>query len=153
MHQVMLLTVISFPYICPKLTYYFRTRICTGIISSSTALSWPHGTEFADSCLKLMTFSFLSLICADPRIWNIFENVPFVILQRLADVDYRESLAAMRKMWEIANWPSVFGISATVRTSSHTIFQCIGTELVPAKYVSNMIAYNEFIYARRLFVN
>jgi len=53
------------------------------IISSSTAFSWPHGTEFVDSCLKLFVFSqqlvltqifgiflrmFRSLYCSD---WQI----------------------------------------------------------------------------------
>ena len=111
---------------------------------SSTALSWPHGTEFADSCLKLMTFSSSVLT----HILGIFLRMFRSLYCRLADVDYRKSLAAMRKMWEIANWPSVFGISATVRTSSHTIFQCIGTELVPAKFLLVCFKYDclQWIY-------
>ena len=69
---------------------------------SSTALSWPHGTEFADSCLKLMTFSSSVLT----HILGIFLRMFRSLYCRLADVDYRKSLAAMRKNWEITNWPS-----------------------------------------------
>ena len=122
--------------------------LAPGIISSSASLSWPHGTEFVDSYLKLATFSLLSLGCVDPDVWSTFEDVPLAILQRLADLDYPRSLIAMRKLLEIGNSSSrdLFGISATVRTLSHTIFDCIGTEnfdkLVPAKILQVCFKYD-----------
>jgi len=61
------------------------------IISSSTAFSWPHGTEFVDSCLKLFVFSYLSAACVDPDIWYLSEDVLLATLQRLADLDYCKS--------------------------------------------------------------
>ena len=114
-----------------------------GIISSSTALSWPHGTEFADSYLKLTAFSDLSfqLSCDEPDFCRFFEDIPFAILQRLADVDYRKSLIADRMLWELENSSnaSVFGIRATAQTSSHTVFEYIYAkdfvELVPAEFL------------------
>ena len=121
--------------ICPKLVIPDLVS-APGIIGSSTALSWPHGTEFVDSCLKLTIFSFLSLIC-DPNIWDNYD-VPLAILQPLADLDYCKSLIAIQKLLEIGSLSSrdVFGTSATVRTLSHTIFDCIGAEefgeVVPA---------------------
>ena len=52
-----------------------------GIISSSTALSWPHGIEFVDSCLKWTVFLALSAVCVDPNFWYLFEDVPLAIFQ------------------------------------------------------------------------
>ena len=110
------------------------------IISSSTALSWPHGTEFADSYLKLTAFSGLSvwLSCDGPDFCRFFEDIPFAILQRLADVDHHKSLIAGRMVWELEDSSNalVFGIRATARTSSHTVFGHIYAKdfvkLVPA---------------------
>ena len=100
------------------------------IISSSTALSWPHGTEFADSRLKLITFSVISRICSDPDHYYLFEDVPLTILQQLADLDYRKPLIAMGMVTRRDNPSShdLFNLSASVRTLSHTRFEWIGTE-------------------------
>jgi len=114
-----------------------------GIIGSSTALSWPHGTEFADSYLKLTAFSGLSvwLSCDGPDFCRFFEDIPFAILQRLADVDHHKSLIAGRMVWELEDSSNalVFGIRATARTSSHTVFGHIYAkdfvELVPAEFL------------------
>ena len=123
-----------------------------GIISSSTALSWPHGTEFVDSYLKLMTFSGLSLWLSydGPYVCHSFEDVPFAMLQRLVDVDYRKSLIAVRMLLELRNLSNgflfVLGISATAKTLSHTVFECIRTEyfdkLVPAAFILVCFKYN-----------
>jgi len=120
-----------------------------GIISSSTALSWPHGTEFADSCLKLRAFSGLSfqLSCDGPDFCRFFEDIPFAILQQLADVDYRKSLIANRTWLESdSSNPFVFGIPATVQTLSHTAFECVRTknfdELVPAAFIQVCFNYD-----------
>ena len=121
-----------------------------GIISSSTALSWPHGTEFADSYLKLRAFSGLSswLSCDGPDFCRFLEDIPFAILQRLADVDYRKSLIADRMVWELEDSSDalVFGITATARTSSHTAFECVRTKnfdkLVPAAFIRVCFNYD-----------
>ena len=121
-----------------------------GIISSSTALSWPHGTECADSYLKLWAFSGLSfqLSCDDSDFCRFFEDIPFAILQRLADVDYRKSLIVDRMLWELEDSSNalVFGIRATARTSSHTAFECVRTknfdELVPAAFIRVCFNYD-----------
>jgi len=130
------------------------------IISSSTALSWPHGTEFADSRLKLITFSIVSLICTDSDHYYLFEDVPLTILQRLADLDYRKPLIAMGMVTRRDNPSShdLFNLSASVRTLSHTRFEWIGTEnwllLHFFWYVSNMIIHTEFIQSlARLSIN
>jgi len=120
-----------------------------GIISSSTALSWPHGTEFADSYLKLTAFSSLSalLSCDDLDFCRFFEDIPFAILQRLAEIDYRKSLIADRTWSESdSSNPFVFGILATAQTLSHTTFECVRTknfdELVPAAFIRVCFKYD-----------
>jgi len=100
MHQAMLLTVqacISSSYLFHKLTCYITALVSAlDIISSSTALSWPHGTEFSDSFLKFTTFSNLSyyLSSDDQGFFCFSKDVPPAILQRLADIDYPKSLIA-----------------------------------------------------------
>jgi len=119
-------------------------------LGSSTALSWPHGTEFTDSYLKLWAFSNLSfqLSCDEPDFCRFLEDIPFAILQRLADVDYRKSLIAGRMVWELENSSDamVFGITATARTSPHTAFECVCTknfdELVPDAFIRVCFNYD-----------
>ena len=122
----------------------------SGIMNTSTALSWPHGTEFADSYLSLATFAILSLrlSCDDPYFCQLFRDVPFAILQRLADIDYRKSLIAMRMWWDFGKKSGVlvFDIFATAQTLSHTVFECFCTErfneLVPAAFLSVGFKYD-----------
>jgi len=136
-----------------------------GTIGSSTALSWPHGTEFVDSYLKLTASSNLSfyLWCDDPYFCQLFEDVPFDVLQQLADVDYRKSLIADRMCWDLSDTSDAFvlGIWATVQTLSHTVFKCIRTEyfdeLVSAAFllVCFKYDYSQSIYPHtvRLSIN
>jgi len=135
-----------------------------GIISSSTTLSWPHGTEFADSFLKLTTFSHLSFwLSSDHPDFCFFEDVPFATLQRLADVDYRKFLITDRMMWEFSGSSDVFvfGIPATAQALPHTVFKCIRVEhfdeLVPAAFLRVCFKYNypQSIYSHmaRLSIN
>jgi len=121
-----------------------------GIISSSAALSWPHGTEFSDSYLKLAAFTFLSFLLSHDnlRFPYFFDDITFAILQRLADVDNRKSLIAMRMWWELHD-PShvlMFDIPATAHTLSHTVFWRVRTEafdqLVSAVFLSVCIKYD-----------
>jgi len=128
-----------------------------GLIGSSTSLSlsWPHETEFADSYLKLATFSILSLWSSwdDPDFSRFLEELPFALLQRLADIDYRKSLIA-NLMWSDLSDPSpafIVGIPATAQTLTPTVIECIRTfdQLVPAAfllYVLKMITHNEFTH-------
>jgi len=121
-----------------------------GITSSSTALSWPHGTEFADTFLKLAVFSGLSfwLSCDDADFCRFLQELPFALLQRLADVDYCKSLIAERMYRELTDSSNglVFGIPATAHTLSHTIFECIRTEyvdkLVPVVFILVCLKYD-----------
>ena len=125
-----------------------------GIISSSTTLSWRHGTEFVDSYLKLAGFVFLSfrLSCDHVDLCRFLEDVPFAILQQLADIDCRQSLIAHRMWWELSDSSDdlVFDISATPQTLpqtlSHTIFERIRPEsfdkLVPAEFLLVWFKYD-----------
>ena len=123
-------------------------------LGSSTVLSWPHGTEFVDSFLKLGTFANLSfrLSYDDPEFCRFLEDIPFAMLQRLADVDYCKSLIAGRMWWELTDSSDdlVFDISATPQTLpqtlSHTIFERIRPEsfdkLVPAEFLLVWFKYD-----------
>ena len=120
------------------------------IIGSSTALSWPHKTEFVDSYFKFAAFVFLSfrLSCDHVDLCRFLEDIPFAILQRLADIDCRKSLIAHRMWWELSDSSDdlVFDISATPQTLSHTIFECIRTEsldkLDPAEFLLVWFEYD-----------
>ena len=106
-----------------------------GITNSSTALSWPHGTEFVDSCLKLRALSNLSfrLSCDDSDFCRFLEDIPFAILQRLADVDYRKSLIADRMSLELRDSSNAFFFCIwmmSAKTLSHTIFERTHTDLL-----------------------
>ena len=145
MHQAMLLTVQACISPLASVLNSFVIPVLVsapGIINSCTALSWPHGTEFVDSYLKSTTFIFLSsrLSCDDPDFRHFLEELPFALLQRLAEIDYRKSLIADRTWSESdSSNPFVFGIPATARTLSHTTFECVRTknfdELVPAAFI------------------
>ena len=136
MHQAMILTVQAciFSLVSPPNLIVITDLVSVPGISFSTTLSWPHGTEFADSYLKLMTFTDFSLwlSCDHPDFCYFFEDVPFAMLQRLADIDYRKSLIADRMSWELWDPPNgfVFGIWATAKTLSHTVFERIRTERI-----------------------
>ena len=149
MHQAMVLTVQA---CISSLASALNLLVIPDLEStsgSSTALSWPHGTEFADSCLKLRALSGLSfqLSCDEPDFCRFLEDIPFAILQRLADVDYRKSLIANRT-WSESNSSNhfVFGIPATVQTLSHTTFECVGAKnfhkLVPAAFIRVCFNYD-----------
>jgi len=149
MHQAMVLTVQA---CISSLASALNLLVIPDLEStsgSSTALSWPHGTEFADSYLKLRAFSGLSfqLSCDEPDFCRFLKDIPFAILQRLADVDYRKSLIANRT-WSESNSSNsfVFGIPATVQTLSHTTFECVGAknfdELVPDAFIRVCFNYD-----------
>ena len=127
-----------------------------GVIGSSSTLSWPHGTEFADSFLKLTVFSNLSFwsSCDNPNLSYPLGNVPFAMLQRLADADYRKSMISGRMRCELQALSSTTfcGIRANIQTLSHTVFESIRTEefdeLVPAAFILVWFKYNhpQWIY-------
>jgi len=114
MHQAMLLTVqacISSPYLFYKLTCYITALVLAlDIISSSTALSWSHGTKFADSFLKFTTFSNLSyyLSSDDQGFFCFSKDILLAILQQLVDVDYCKSLIVDRMSLELRDSSNVF---------------------------------------------
>ena len=143
MHQAMILTVQACISSLASALNLLVIPDLESTLGSSTALSWPHGTEFADSYLKLRAFSGLSfqLSCDEPDFRRFLEDIPFAILQRLANVDYRKSVIANQMMRELEDLSgaSVFGIRATARTSSHTVFEHIYAkdfvEPVPAEFL------------------
>ena len=133
MHQAMLLTVqacISSPYLFHKLTCYITALVSApDIISSSTALSWPHGTEFADSFLKFTTFSNLSYYLSgnDQGFFCFSKDIPLAILQRLADVDYRKSLIVGRWSSGIHQMPFFSAFGRCLRKHYHTPYWSVLT--------------------------
>jgi len=105
------------------------------IISSSTALFWPHGTKFADSFLKFTTFSNLSYYLSgdDQGFFCFSKDVPLPILQQLADVDYRKSLIADRMSLELRDSSNAFFFciwTMSAQTLSHTVFEHTHTDLL-----------------------
>jgi len=135
-----------------------------GVIDSSSALSWPHGTEFTDSYLKLTAFLGFSfwLSYNDPYFCHFFEDVPFATLQQLVDVDYRKSLIAGWMLLEFKDLSdgSRF-VFATAKTLSPTVFECIRAEyfdkVVPTEFLLVCFEYNYPIviypHASRLSIN
>ena len=97
-----------------------------------------------------MAFVFLSfrLSCDHIDLSRFLKDIPFAILQRLADIDRRKSLIAHRMWWELSDSPDdlVFDISATPQTLSHTIFEHIRPEsfdkLVPAGFILVWFKYD-----------
>jgi len=158
MHQAMLLTVQACISPLASVLNSFVIPVLVsapGITNSSTALSWPHGTEFVDSYLKFTTFIFLSsrLSCDDPDFRHFLEELPFALLQRLAEIDYHKSLIADRTWSESdSSNPFVFGIPATAQTLSHTAFECVRTnnfdELVPDAFIRVCFNYD---YLQRIY--
>ena len=117
------------PTLCIKLCYWWFKHVFPPLhLPATIALSWPHGTEFVGSFLKLTTFSALSFICAD-------------------------SLCTFLRMFRsLYNASSVAGISVTVWTShtllaSKTLMNWFFLNFF--WHVSNTIAQN----AARLLVN
>jgi len=149
MHQAMILTVQACISSLASALNLLVIPDLESTLGSSTALSWPHGTEFTDSYLKLRAFSNLSfrLSCDERDFCRLLEDIPFAILQRLADVDYRKSLIANRTWSESdSSNPFVFGIPATAQTLSHTTFECVRTknfdELVPDAFIRVCFKYD-----------
>jgi len=116
-------------YLSLNLLVITELVLAPSIVSSSASLSWPRGTEFVDSCLKLGNFDLPSFWLShdDSRFCRFFDDILFNILQSLADLDYRKSLIADRTLWELSGSSNgiVFGISATSQTLSHTISERI----------------------------
>ena len=130
-----------FKHVFPPLIFAINLLVITAlvsapdIISSSTALSWPHGTEFADSLLKFTTFSNLSYYLSgdDQGFFCFSKDVPPAILQRLADVDYHKSLIADRMSLELRDSSNAFFFciwTTTAQTLSHTVFERTHTDLL-----------------------
>ncbi|KAJ3562076.1 hypothetical protein NP233_g9802 [Leucocoprinus birnbaumii] len=72
--------------------------------NSSTTLSWPQGSEFADSFLKFRIFLSLSywLSHDGSELKKIIRNVPSSSIQQLSTLDYRKSLIGNHmnhRMW------------------------------------------------------
>ena len=153
MHQTMLLTIqacISSPLICPwtYLLFYSRPCVSTGchwLLFHTVLATWNRVCWL----LSQVNDFFPSLILV--VLWSpdffFFEDIPFAILQRLADVDYRKFLITDKMLWEFSGSSNVFvfGIPATAQTLSRTVFKCIRDEhfdkLVPAAFLSVCFKY------------
>ena len=94
--------------------------LAPSIVSSSASLSWPHGTEFVDSYLKLGISVLPSFWLShdDSRLSRLSNDILFSILRSVADIDDRKSLIGDRMLWELSGSSNgiVFGISATSQT-------------------------------------
>ncbi|KAJ3569975.1 hypothetical protein NP233_g4709 [Leucocoprinus birnbaumii] len=66
------------------------------IHNSSRSLSWSHGTEFIDSCLKLYTFNTItySLLDGYHTFFLALDDVPKSSLRKAVGLNYRSSRAA-----------------------------------------------------------
>ena len=120
------------------------------VVSSSDSLSWPQGTEFVDSYLKLSSFCDLSaLLSHDNREFCRFiGDVPLDTLRQLTELDYRKALMADRMHLEIfgSRYCRVSGIPGIAKMLFHTVFQSIHTnkfdDLVPAAFLSVRFRYD-----------
>jgi len=122
------------------------------VVSVSVSLSWPHGTKFVDSFLKLIFFAQLSFRLShdDPDFCRFIGDIPSHTLEQLAELDHRKSLIASTMTWELPTWVSnsttVFGISGIGQALSHTLFSCIRTDkidaLVPEAFLSVRFEYD-----------
>ena len=136
------------------------------INSSSTALSWPHGTEFANSFLNFTTFSNLSYYLSgdDQGFFCFSKDVPPAILQWLADVDYRKSLIAGQMSLELRDSSNAFFFciwTMSAQTLSHTVFEHTHTDLLEEWFLAAFLlvcfkyGYPQWIYPHnaRLLIN
>jgi len=118
------------------------------IVSSSDSLSWPQGTEFVDSYLKLSAFCDLSTLLShdDPGFCRFIGDVPLDTLRRLIELDYRKALIADRAIFELPVLYTHYGILGIVKVLSHTVFECIPADefdgLVPATFLSVRFKYD-----------
>jgi len=118
------------------------------IVSSSDSLSWPQGTEFVDSYLKLSAFCDLSTLLShdDPGFCRFIGDVPLDTLRRLIELDYRKALIADRTIFELPVLYTHYGILGILKVLSHTVFECIHADefdgLVPATFLSVRFKYD-----------
>ena len=120
-----------------------------GIVSSSDSLSWPQGTEFVDSYLKLRSFFGLSIFLSYDSLefCRFIEDVPLDTLRQLTELDYRKALVADRMGFEIFGSDDclVLGIPGIAKILSHTVFECIRADkfddLGPASFLSVRFKY------------
>ena len=121
-----------------------------GIVSSSDSLSWPQGTEFVDSYLKLRSFFGLSIFLSYDSLgfYQFIEDVPLDTLRQLTELDYRKALVANRMHFEFfgLNHRWVSGVPGIGKALSHTMFECIRDDkfddLVPAEFLSVRFKYD-----------
>jgi len=115
-----------------------------GNVSSSDSLSWPQGTEFVDSYLKLRSFFGLSIFLFYDSLgfYQFIKDVPLNTLRQLTELDYRKDLVAARMYFELlgSDYCSVWGVPGIAKRLPHTAFECIRAEkfddLVPAQFFS-----------------
>ena len=152
MHQAMLLTaqvhlsslVPAHKLVIPELV------LGPGVVSSSDSLSWPQGTEFVDSYLKLSSFCNLSTLLShdNPEFCRFIGNAPLDVLRRLTELYYRKALMADRMHVEIfgLNYRWVSSIPGIAKILSYTVFECIRVErfddLTPPEFLSVCFKYD-----------
>ena len=131
-----------------------------GIVSSSDSLSWPQGTEFVDSYLKLRSFFGLSIFLSYDSLgfYQFIEDVPLDTLRQLTEPDHRKALVADRMYFELldSDYCLVWGVRGIAKRLPHTVFECIRAktfdDMIPAEFFSvrfkydYMTASNELIH-------
>ena len=118
----------SFPALCLLLDLFVVSDLvlAPGVISSSSLLSWPQGTEFVDSFLRLFSFYWVlrRLSHDNWRFCHHIGDVPLGTLRQLATIDYCKSLAVERIVRDlyVEVKHSILDTPGIVKASSHTIF-------------------------------
>ncbi|KAJ3564600.1 hypothetical protein NP233_g8195 [Leucocoprinus birnbaumii] len=102
--------------------------------NSSSLLTWPQGSEFVDSFLKLWTFSSNSsyLFPDNPYFYQLLETVSSSLLRKLAQVDYRKRLISTVMVNGLGLWTgaSVAGCfrAGVCRYTEGSEFKCINKD-------------------------
>ncbi|KAJ3562074.1 hypothetical protein NP233_g9800 [Leucocoprinus birnbaumii] len=107
--------------------------LAPNVHSSSISLSWPQGTEFVDSFLKIQSFCGVSIRLSHdhPEFKQLLQIIPLVSLKKLADLDYRKYLLADIMLCESPgglNPAMVVGYVGAARVLPHTAFGCLRGE-------------------------
>ena len=159
MHQLTPLTAQVHIYIFSCLVSDFRLVIlelvlAPGVVISSSLLSWPQGTEFVDSFLRLFSFYWVSRRLSHDN-WRFCQHIgdiPLGTLRQLATIDYRKSLAVERIVRDlyVEVKHSIFDTPGIVKASSHTIFRCIRTDKFHNRVPAFLSVRSEYEYHRSI---
>ncbi|KAF5360973.1 hypothetical protein D9756_004482 [Leucocoprinus leucothites] len=121
-----------------------------GMASSSASLSWPQGSEFVDSYIKIRTFLDISFLLSynHSMFHTLMEDLPPSSLQKLAQLDHHKPLLALIMVEGIGvfSGPCVFclGRAGVTRANEFTIFSRLEdyTEFDPDTFLAVCLSTN-----------